>query len=198
MASSFSLTINLSSPLLSVLVPFSGTVLKQSPLASLSSPGPSEALGFFPIHTDAYPEVAACWECSPLALCHRQELGQPLRLWVPGYPGFCSPSIREERPFEEGCFLAASLLLLRLPWLRSRVLGKPGLSAQGRQRFHRLRAFNSAGSPAAPLCDWKRFPAHCLLGKEKYPKWEALWGEGTTLGWMDQCLGKGKGEPFPC
>lgn len=52
-----------SSPLLRVLTPFSGTPLKQNPLASLSSPGPSVAVGYFPMHTDVYPEeVAACWE----------------------------------------------------------------------------------------------------------------------------------------
>lgn len=129
-----------------------------------------------------------------LALCHCQKLGQPLGLWVPGYPSFCSPSIPGERALEEGCLgAAASLLPLRLPWLRSRVRGKPGLSAQGRQRFHRLRAFNSAGSPAALLCDWKHFPAHCLLGKEKYRKWEKT--QAGVSGWS---LGKGKEEPFQC
>lgn len=52
-----------SSPLLSILAPFSGTPLKQSPLATLSSPGPSAAVGCFPVHIDGYPEeVAACWE----------------------------------------------------------------------------------------------------------------------------------------
>jgi len=52
-----------SSPLLSSLCPFSGTLLKQSPLATLSLPGPSVAKGCSPMYTDGDPaEVAASWE----------------------------------------------------------------------------------------------------------------------------------------
>lgn len=52
-----------SSPLLSILAPFSGTLLQQRPLATLSSPGPRMAEGCSPTHTDGDPEgVAARWE----------------------------------------------------------------------------------------------------------------------------------------
>lgn len=40
-------------------------------------------------------------------------------------------------------FSCSISLLGRLLCLSSRVLGKPGLPAQGRQRFHCLGAFNS-------------------------------------------------------
>lgn len=101
------------------------------------------------------------------ALCHHQQQG----IQLPGHPSLCSLGIGREIAPKEGCSLAAaSLLLARLPWLRSRDLDELSSPAWGQQCFDRLRAFSSAGSLAVPLCDWKHFPAHRLLGKKKYPK----------------------------
>lgn len=135
---------------------------------------------------------------STLAPCHCQQLGQPPGVWLPGHPSLCLLGISEERAPEEGCSLAAaSLLLARLPWLRSRDLGKLGSPAQGQQCFDRLRALSSAGSLAAPLCNWKHFPAHRLLGKEKYPKMRGFMGRGCDAGVDGLMSGQRKRRALP-
>lgn len=126
------------------------------------------------------------------------KLRQPPRVWLPGHPSLGSLGINEERAPEEGCSLAAaSLLLAGLPRLRSRDLGKLGSPAQGQQFFDRLRAFGSAGSLAAPLCHWKRFPARRLLGKEKYPKRRGFVGRGCDAGVGGLMSGQRKRRALP-
>lgn len=118
------------------------------------------------------------------ALCHHQQQG----IRLPGHPSLCSLSIGREIAPEEGCSLAAaSLPLARLPWLHSRDLDELGSPAWGQQCFDRLRAFSSAGSLSVPLCDWKHFPAHRLLGKKKYPKTRGFVRRGRDGG-VDQSM----------
>lgn len=128
------------------------------------------------------------------ALCHQQQQG----IQLTGHPSLCSLSISGEIVPEEGCSLAAaSLLLAGLPWLHSQDLGELGSPAWGRQCFDRLRAFSSAGSFAVPLCDWKHFLAHRLLGKKKYPKMRGFVVRGRDGG-VDGLIdfwAKGKESP---
>lgn len=105
------------------------------------------------------------------ALCHHQQLRQLPGIQFSGHPSLWLLGISKEKASEEVCSLStASLLLARVPRLRSRDLSKLRLPAQGQQCLDCLRVFSSAGSLAALFCNCKHFPSHCLLGKEKCPK----------------------------
>lgn len=117
------------------------------------------------------------------ALCHHQQLRQLPEIQLSGHPSLCLLGISKEKASEEVCSLAtASLLLARVPRLHSRDLSKLRLPAQGQECFDCLGVFSSAGSLAALFCDWKHFPAHHLLGKEKCPKTRHFVGKRCNAG----------------